>query len=238
MADALLEVRGLRVGYGRIEVVHGVDLDVTEGRVLALLGANGAGKTTTLQAILGHLRPSGGEIRLAGTSIAGSPAHRISRRGVAVVPEGRRVFKSLTVRENLRMGGFARGRAAHSGDGLVDVLDLFAELEPLLDRPAGLLSGGEQQMLAVGRALMGAPRLLVLDEPSMGLAPRLVARIYDALRALAGRGATLLLAEQNARAALNLADDAVVLATGTVALRGPAAKVRDAPELREVYLGG
>jgi branched-chain amino acid transport system ATP-binding protein len=136
------------------------------------------------------------------------------------------------------MGAFARGRAARSGDGLVEVLDLFAELEPLLDRPAGLLSGGEQQMLAVGRALMGAPRLLVLDEPSMGLAPRLVARIYDALRALAGRGATLLLAEQNARAALDLADDAVVLATGTVALRGPAAKVRDAPELREVYLGG
>jgi branched-chain amino acid transport system ATP-binding protein len=237
MAEALLEVRGLRVGYGRIEVVHGVDLDVTEGRVLALLGANGAGKTTTLRAILGHLRPSGGQVRLAGASIAGSPAHRISRRGVAVVPEGRRVFKSLTVRENLRMGAFARGRAGR-GDGPGQVLDLFPELEPLLDRPAGLLSGGEQQMLAVGRALMGAPRLLVLDEPSMGLAPRLVARIYDALRALAGRGATLLLAEQNARAALDLADDAVVLATGAVALRGPAAQVRDAPELREVYLGG
>jgi branched-chain amino acid transport system ATP-binding protein len=238
MPDALLEVRGLRVGYGRIEVVHGVDLDVTEGRVLALLGANGAGKTTTLQAILGHLRPSGGEVRLAGSSIAGSPPHRISRRGVAVVPEGRRVFKSLTVRENLRMGAFARGRAARSDDGFGKALELFGELEPLLDRPAGLLSGGEQQMLAVGRALMGAPRLLVLDEPSMGLAPRLVARIYDALRALGERGATLLLAEQNARAALDLADDAVVLRTGTVALHGPAAQVRDAPELREVYLGG
>jgi branched-chain amino acid transport system ATP-binding protein len=237
--DALLTVRGLRVAHGPVEVVHGIDLDVRAGAVTALLGANGAGKTTTLRALLGHLRPSGGSVLLGGRELAGRRAHRIARDGVALVPEGRRVFASLTVADNLRMGGYGRtaARAWRDPAALTQPLALFPELEPLLERPAGLLSGGEQQMLAMGRALMRRPRLLVLDEPSMGLAPKVVQRIYAALGELRGGGTTILLAEQNARVALALADDAVLLRTGTVAAAGSAAELRDGPLIQEVYLG-
>jgi len=239
----LLSVRGLRVAHGPVEVVHGLDLDVRAGAVTALLGANGAGKTTTLRAILGHLRASAGSVRLDGREIGGGRPHRIARAGVALVPEGRRVFASLSVRDNLRMGtyGQARGvaamRAWRAPDGLAEPLARFPELEELLDRPAGLLSGGEQQMLAMGRALMRRPRLLVLDEPSMGLAPKVVQRIYAVLGELRAQGTTILLAEQNARAALELADDAVLLRTGTVAARSSAAELRDGDLVREIYLG-
>jgi branched-chain amino acid transport system ATP-binding protein len=244
MAEPMLVVRGLRAAHGAVEVVHGLDLDVAAGGVTALLGANGAGKTTTLRTLLGHLRPSGGSVRLQGREIAGRRAHAIARAGVALVPEGRRVFPSLTVRDNLRMGGFglARGplgasRAWRAPDALDAPLNLFPELTPLLERPAGVLSGGEQQMLALGRALMRRPRLLVLDEPSMGLAPKVVRRIYAALAELRDAGTTILLAEQNARAALALADDAVVLRAGSVAARGASPELRDRELLRDVYLG-
>jgi len=243
MSEPLLSVRGLRVAHGPVEVVHGLDLDVPAGAVTALLGANGAGKTTTLNALLGHLPVSRGTVTLGGRPIAGLRAHRIARAGVALVPEGRRVFASLSVADNLRMGGY---RVASSGRSprtwrapqtIAGPLELFPELDALLDRPAGLLSGGEQQMLALGRALMRSPRLLVLDEPSMGLAPKVVQRIYAALAELRARGTTVLLAEQNARAALGLADTAVVLATGTVAAAGPADELRDSPLLHDTYLG-
>jgi len=235
-----LAVRGLRVAHGPVEVVHGIDLDVRRGGVTALLGANGAGKTTTLRAILGHLRPSAGSVTLEGREIARARAHRVARAGVALVPEGRRVFASLSVRDNLRMGGYGVSRGVNawrSPDAIAHPLALFPELEPLLDRPAGLLSGGQQQMLAMGRALMRRPTLLVLDEPSMGLAPKVVQRIYDALAQLRDDGTTILLAEQNARAALALADDAVLLRTGAVVAAGSAAELRDGELVREIYLG-
>jgi len=244
MTEPLLAVRGLRAAYGAVEVVHGIDLDVAAGGVTALLGANGAGKTTTLRTLRGHLRPRAGSVRLQGREIAGRRAHAIARSGVALVPEGRRVFASLTVRDNLRMGGFGGAhrpfgafRAWRAPDALAAPLDLFPELAPLLDRPAGVLSGGEQQMLALGRALMRRPRLLVLDEPSMGLAPKVVQRIYAALVDLRAAGTTILLAEQNARAALAPADDAVVLRAGSVAARGASPELRDGELLRDVYLG-
>jgi len=238
-AETLLRVRGLRVAHGPVEVVHGLDLDVRAGAVTALLGANGAGKTTTLRALLGHLRASAGSVRLGEREIAGARPQRIARAGVALVPEGRRVFASLTVGDNLRMGGYGRVRAAawRRPETIAEPLALFPELEALLERPAGLLSGGEQQMLAMGRALMRRPRLLVLDEPSMGLAPKVVQRIYAALAELRERGTTILLAEQNARVALALADDAVLLRTGTVAARGTAEELRDGELVREIYLG-
>ncbi len=237
--ETLLTVRGLRVAHGPVEVVHGLDLDVRAGAVTALLGANGAGKTTTLRALLGHLRASAGSVRLGEREIAGVRPQRIARAGVALVPEGRRVFASLTVGDNLRMGGYGivRARAWRRAESIAEPLTLFPELEALLERPAGLLSGGEQQMLAMGRALMRRPRLLVLDEPSMGLAPKVVQRIYAALGELRERGTTILLAEQNARVALALADDAVLLRTGVVAARGTADELRDGELVREIYLG-
>jgi branched-chain amino acid transport system ATP-binding protein len=247
MREPLLSARGLRIAHGAVEVVHGIDLDVRAGAVTALLGANGAGKTTTLRALLGHLRPSAGTVRLGDREIAGARAHRVARAGVALVPEGRRVFASLSVADNLRMGGY--GAAAAGGgplaslrrwrapEAIAEPLALFPELEPLLERPAGLLSGGEQQMLAMGRALMRRPRLLVLDEPSMGLAPKVVRRIYAALAELRARGTTILLAEQNARVALALADDALLLRTGVVAAAGSAGELRDGELVRDIYLG-
>jgi branched-chain amino acid transport system ATP-binding protein len=239
MREPLLEVRGLRVSHGAVQVVHGVDLEVGDGEVLALLGANGAGKTTTLRAVLGHLPVGGGTVRLGGADITRRRAHEIARAGVGLVPEGRRVFRSLTVRENLHMGAYGRGAGRRLRDpgSIAGPLELFPELERLLDRPAGLLSGGEQQMLALGRALMRDPRLLVLDEPSMGLAPKIVQRIYGALADLRERGTTILLAEQNARAALGLADRAVLLRTGTVAAAGTAEELRDDRLVQAAYLG-
>jgi len=239
MREPLLEVRGLRVSHGAVQVVHGVDLEVGDGEVLALLGANGAGKTTTLRAVLGHLPVGGGTVRLGGADITRRRAHEIARAGVGLVPEGRRVFRSLTVRENLHMGAYGRGAGRRLRDpgAIAGPLELFPELERLLDRPAGLLSGGEQQMLALGRALMRDPRLLVLDEPSMGLAPKIVQRIYGALADLRERGTTILLAEQNARAALGLADRAVLLRTGTVAAAGTAEELRDDRLVQAAYLG-
>jgi branched-chain amino acid transport system ATP-binding protein len=232
-----LDVSGLTVGYGRIAAVRGIDLRVGEGQVVALLGANGAGKTTTLRALSGLLRPRAGRVVLDGRDITGMPAHRIAARRMVHVPEGRQVFAQLTVDENLTLGGWvaptADARRRREG-----VLDRFPRLRERLGQPAGALSGGEQQMLAMGRALMASPRLLLLDEPSMGLAPLFVEEIFALIANLKREGVTILLVEQNASAALQVADTAYVLELGRVTLSGPAAEVASNPAVVAAYLGG
>jgi len=234
----LLDVEDLVVAYGSIEVVHGVTLKAGEGAVTCLIGANGAGKTTTLKAVVGQHRSSGGRVTFGGEPIQKLAAHQVSRKGIALVPEGRRVFASLSVIDNLRIGGIPHRSAWTRPDGLDEVFALFPELVAHRDREAGLLSGGQQQMLAMGRALMSKPRLIVLDEPSMGLAPLVVDRIYKALFELKQRGVSVLLAEQNARLALRLADFAYVMETGRVVESGPAAELRKSKRVEEIYLGG
>jgi branched-chain amino acid transport system ATP-binding protein len=215
-----------------------VDLDVTEGRVLALLGANGAGKTTTLQAILGHLRPSAGQVRLAGASIAGSPAHRISRRGVAVVPEGRRLLSELSVQDNLQVATYALSRE-DAKSGRAYALELFPELEKRLETPARALSGGEQQMLVLAQALVSRPRFLLIDELSLGLAPVVVKRLIPTIRTVTESGAGVLLIEQFATVALGLANRAHVMDRGRVRFSGTASELRTRPELlQSSYLPG
>ena len=234
----LLDVEDLVVAYGHIEVVHGVTLQAGEGAVTCLIGANGAGKTTTLKAVVGQHRSSRGKVAFGGEPIQKLAAHQVSRKGIALVPEGRRVFASLSVIDNLRIGGIPHRSAWNRPDGLDEVFALFPELVPHRDREAGLLSGGQQQMLAMGRAMMSKPRLIVLDEPSMGLAPLVVDRIYKALFELKQRGVSVLLAEQNARLALRLADFAYVMETGRVVESGPAAELRSSKRVEEIYLGG
>jgi len=234
----LLEVRDLEVGYGKLEVVHGASLDVREGAVTCLIGANGAGKTTTISAIVGLHRAKGGTIKFDGEEIQKLPAHRIAMRRIALVPEGRRVFASLSVIDNLRIGSVPQRAGWRSPDGLDEIFELFPILDEFRNREAGMLSGGQQQMLTMGRALMANPRLIVLDEPSMGLAPLLVDRVYEALFQLKARGTTILLAEQNAKLALRLADYAYVLETGHVVESGPADELRQSPRVEQIYLGG
>lgn len=232
-----LVVEDLVLAYGPIQVVHGIDFTAHAGQVTALLGTNGAGKTTTIRAVVGLHAPRSGSIRYSGHQLAGRPAHRVAGNDIALVPEGRRVFSSLTVRDNLRMGASRTAAAWRSTQRLDQVYALFPELRALEESPAGVLSGGQQQMLAVGRALMSEPSLLVLDEPSMGLAPVLVDRVFDALQALKATGTTLLLAEQNAVLALDLADDAYVLESGQIVGSGSAATLRSSPLVKEIYLG-
>ncbi len=230
-----LEVEGLRVHYGGIAALHGIALHVGEGEIVALLGANGAGKTTTLRAISG-LVPSTGAVRFDGASLQGVAPHAIARRGVRHVPEGRRVFARMTVRENLELGGFGvDGRTVSKR--VDEALEIFPRLRERFDQSAGTLSGGEQQMLAIGRALVGEPRLLMLDEPSLGLAPLLVQTIFATIRTLHERGTTILLVEQNARQALRIADRAYVLESGRIAREGPAAELLDDPAVVAAYLG-
>ena len=236
-ADGLV-VDGLRVAYGRTEAVRGVSLRVASGRVVCLIGANGAGKTTALRAISGLLRPRGGRILFAGDDIAGRAAHRIAAMGLVQVPEGRQIFAELTVAENLALGAYLvtdRAEAARRRD---EVLARFPRLRERLGQLAGSMSGGEQQMLAIGRALMARPRLLLLDEPSMGLAPLFVEEIFAIVAALKREGTTILLVEQNASAALEVADHAYVLETGRIVLDGPAAAVARDPAVAAAYLGG
>lgn len=236
---SLLEVRDLRVRYGRIPVVHGVDLTVDEASVVGLLGANGAGKSTIMRSLLGQ-RTATGEVWFDGERIDGLAPHRIAERGVALVPEGRLVFATLTVEKNLRMGSYPLGRKANwrSRADLDPVLELFPELERFLGMRAGVLSGGQQQMLAIGRALMARPRLLVMDEPSLGLAPLVIERIYEAVRSLRDGNTAILLAEQNARLALRCVDEAYVLQSGLVVEQGPADRLRTSRRIEEIYLGG
>ena len=231
----MLQIDGLHSGYGRIEVLHGVTLNVARGEIVTLIGANGAGKTTLMQAVAG-VQPSAGTIRFEGKDIARVPAHLRVGRGISLVPEGRQLFAPLSARDNLRLGTWSRS-GAEIGKGFERVCALFPMLAEMMDISAGALSGGQQQMLAIGRALMAEPRLLLLDEPSMGLAPKVVDQVLDAIRALKASGLTILLVEQNARAALAIADRAYVLETGRIALSGSASEIRSDPRVREAYLG-
>jgi branched-chain amino acid transport system ATP-binding protein len=235
----LLEIRDLFVAYGHIEALKGISLDVEEGEIVALLGANGAGKTTTLRAVSGLLRPRAGSIRLAGEEVTGQRAHRIVAKGLGHVPEGRRIFPALTVEENLNLGGYLlRHRPAELAARRQRVYDTFPRLLERRNQLAGTLSGGEQQMLAIGRALMTAPKVLALDEPSMGLAPLLVRAIFGILEEIRRQGTAILLVEQNARQALRIADRAYVLETGRITLSGPARELARDPRVQAAYLGG
>jgi branched-chain amino acid transport system ATP-binding protein len=232
----LLEVRDLDVRYGHIQALKGISLDVAEGEIVALLGANGAGKTTLMRSISGLQRPHAGQILLRGTPIQRTGADAIVRLGVSQVPEGRRVFPTLSVLENLRLGAYTRP-AAEAGKTLEQVWTMFPRLLERREQLAGTLSGGEQQMLVIGRALMAQPKLLLLDEPSLGLAPIIVRDIFRSLHQIRQQGMTVLLVEQNARMALKLADRAYVLETGHIRLQGPAAELLASPEVQASYLG-
>ena len=235
---SMLSIANLAVAYGRTEAVRGISLDVDEGQVVTLIGANGAGKTTILRALSGLLRPRAGRVRLDGTDITGFPAHRIAALGMVQVPEGRQIFSHLTVDENLTLGAWSGRNAGRARQQREKILARFPRLRERLAQPAGALSGGEQQMLAMGRALMAAPRLLLLDEPSMGLAPLFVEEIFALIAELKTEGVTILLVEQNASAALEVADMAYVLETGRITLSGPAWKVATDPAVVAAYLGG
>jgi len=232
----VLKVESLDVAYGEIQALRGVALEVGRGEIVTILGNNGAGKTTTLKTISGLLHPTAGTITLEDEPLVGVPAHAIVARGVAHVPEGRRIFNRLTVRENLTMGAYLRSDAGIAAD-LDRVFALFPRLAERLTQVAGTLSGGEQQMLAIGRALMASPRLLLLDEPSMGLAPVLVEQIFDTISDINRQGMTILLVEQNAAMALAIAHRGYVLETGSIALEGTAAQLSDNADVRRAYLG-
>lgn len=234
---AMLKVADLNVYYGSIHAVKGVSFEVEEGEIVTLIGANGAGKSTTLNTVAGLLKLRTGSIEFEGESLVGIPAHKMIAKGIALCPEGRRVFQDLTVRDNLDMGAFTR-----SDDEVVKmrkvVYERFPRLRERRRQRAGTLSGGEQQMLAMGRALMGRPKLMMLDEPSMGLAPILVQEIFDIVKVLNEMGTTVLLVEQNARMALSIADRAYVLETGRVVTTGTGAELLQDDEVRKAYLGG
>ena len=233
----MLEVKGLRVSYGGISAVKGIDLEVQAGERVTLIGANGAGKTTTLKALAGLLRPAAGSIHYNGDDITARPAHELVRRGLALVPEGRGVFGRLTVEENLAMGAYSRRDRARISADLDRAYGLLPRLAERRGQLAGTLSGGEQQMLVIGRALMSRPRLLLLDEPSMGLAPMMVQKIFEAIRAIAAEGATLLLVEQNAKLALEACDRGYVMESGRIALADSAPRLLSNPQVRQAYLG-
>ena len=234
---AMLSVCGLKVRYGGIEAVRGIDLEVWAGEVVALIGANGAGKTTTLKAITGGLDAAAGEVRFAGQSLLGMAAHQRVRLGMAIVPEGRGVFARMSVLDNLMMGAFTRNDSKAVQSDLEQMLQTFPRLRERLSQLAGTLSGGEQQMLAMARALMSRPRLLLLDEPSMGLSPLMVASIFDVIRSVSRTGTTLLLVEQNAQLALQTAHRAYVMESGEVSMQGSASSLLNDPRVRRAYLG-
>jgi branched-chain amino acid transport system ATP-binding protein len=232
----MLAIKDLRAGYGKIAVLHGVDLTVERGQIVTLIGANGAGKTTLLKTISGLVRPTAGSIEIEGGSITHRPAHEIVELGISQVAEGRAILKRMTVLENLRMGAFVRNDPEINRD-LREMFKRFPALQERQDRLAGILSGGEQQMLAIARALMARPRLLLLDEPSLGLAPMIVTQIFRTLRELKGEGKTIFLVEQNARQALQIADQGYLLERGRIALQGTGESFLDNPEVQRNYLG-
>jgi len=234
----MLVVERLVVAYGAVEALHGVDLEVREGEIVTLIGANGAGKTTTLRAVSGMVPPRAGRILFEGASIGGVPSHRLVRRGLCHVPEGRRIFTALTVRENLELGAYTVHGHAEVGRRLERVLALFPRLSERIGQPGGTLSGGEQQMLAIGRALMARPRLLLLDEPSLGLAPLLVQEIFrEIARINRDEGVTILLVEQNANLALSAAHRGYVLESGEIVLHDDAKRLLEDPQVKIAYLG-
>jgi len=235
----VLEVTDLRVRYGNVVAVAGVSLSVADGEIVAVIGPNGAGKTSTLRAISGLVRPSAGRISFNGTDIAGWKAHRIVALGLSHAPEGRRLFPQMTVIENLKMGAYLRGNGAALERTLQEVVARFPRLAERRRQRAGTLSGGEQQMLAIGRALMAEPRMLILDEPSFGLAPMVVTEIGRVIQAInRARKVAVLLVEQNARMALSISARTYVMETGTIVLEGPSASLRESPHVKAAYLGG
>ena len=237
MNDVILSIHDLSVNYGGIEAVKGISFDVHEGEIVTLIGANGAGKSSTLRTIAGLVKPSGGTINFRGDNITGRDATTIVKKGITLVPEGRRVFAQMTVEENLEMGAFTRANSTVE-PGLEKVYELFPRLKERRRQVAGTLSGGEQQMLAMGRALMSAPKLMMLDEPSMGLAPILVEQVFDIIQSLHKAGTTILLVEQNAQMALSIADRAYVLENGKVSLSGTGEELAKSEQVQKAYLGG
>jgi branched-chain amino acid transport system ATP-binding protein len=233
----LLEVKDLHVAYGAILAVQGISFHIDEGEIVTLIGANGAGKSTTLRTISGLLRPERGAILYHDQSLVSVPAERIVRLGISQVPEGRQIFSKLTVRENLEMGAFTRKDKAEIQESMERVFSSFPRLKERLSQPGGTLSGGEQQMLAMGRGLMSRPSLLLLDEPSMGLAPILVEEIFNIIQTINSQGTSILLVEQNAAMALSVANRGYVLETGRVVLEGQAHDLLENPQVREAYLG-
>ncbi len=237
MANPLLEVRDLDAGYGDTQALWGVSIDVAEGAIVSLVGANGAGKSTLLRAISGLIRPRRGEIAFRGRSIAGVAPQQIVATGVSHVPEGRGLFAQMTVQENLELGAYPAGVRARAAQSLERVFALFPRLRERQSQLAGSLSGGEQQMLAIGRAVMACPALLLLDEPSMGLSPKIVHEMFELIRTLNRDGVTILLVEQNIHQALQIADDAYVLQTGHIVMRGRGAELLADPAIRSAYVG-
>ncbi len=233
----LLNVKNLHVYYGSIHAIKDISFEVNEGEVVTLIGANGAGKSTTLNTVAGLLKPRNGEVILGGNNLVGIPAHKIVKEGMALCPEGRRIFQQLTVRENLEMGAYIGDGSTLEKD-INMVYELFPRLQERYKQIAGTLSGGEQQMLAMGRALMSHPKLLMLDEPSMGLAPILVEQIFDIIRRLHEKGTTILLVEQNAKMALSVADRGYVLETGRIVTTGTGKELLHNDSVRKAYLGG
>ena len=238
MAEPMLKIDNIDVYYGAIHALKGISLEVNEGEIVTLIGANGAGKSTTLRTISGLLKPKTGSINFLGQSIAGVRAHEIVKKGISQVPEGRRVFAEMTVMENLDLGAFVRKDKAGIQQDLKHVFELFPRLEERKNQSAGTLSGGEQQMLAMGRALMSRPKLLLLDEPSMGLAPLLIKEIFNIIVDINKSGTTVLLVEQNANMALSIANRAYVLETGRITLSGKAQDLAASEDVRKAYLGG
>ncbi len=233
----LLEVSGLKVAYGGIQAVKGIDLRIEAGELVALIGANGAGKSSTLKTLAGMHQPAGGSVTYNGERIDGVASHILIRKGLALVPEGRGVFSRLSVEDNLLMGAYSRNDDAAIKQELAQVYEVFARLLERKDQLAGTLSGGEQQMLAIGRALLGKPKLLLLDEPSMGLSPIMVQKIFATVRRIADQGVTILLVEQNAKLALEISSRAYVMESGSITLTGPAHELLHNPKVRAAYLG-
>jgi branched-chain amino acid transport system ATP-binding protein len=237
MTEVLLKISGLKVAYGGIEAVKGIDFEVREGELVTLIGSNGAGKTTTMKAITGSLPMNGGDIEYLGKSIRGTGAWDLVKQGLAMVPEGRGVFTRMSITENLQMGAYVRKDKPGIAADMDKVFTTFPRLRERRDQLAGTLSGGEQQMLAMGRALMSRPKLLLLDEPSMGLSPIMVDKIFEVVRDVSAQGVTVLLVEQNASRALQIADRAYVMESGLVAMSGDARQMLSDPKVRAAYLG-
>jgi branched-chain amino acid transport system ATP-binding protein len=234
---AMLEVKDLQVFYGVIQAIKGVSFEVNEGEVVALIGANGAGKTTILHTVTGLIPPKSGSIEFEGHDLVKTPAHKIVSMGMAHVPEGRRIFQQLTVFENLKLGAYTRSDKKEIADSLEMVYSRFPRLKERRNQVAGTLSGGEQQMLAMGRALMSHPKIILMDEPSMGLSPLLVSEIFDIIKVISSSGTTVLLVEQNAKKALSIADRAYVLETGNIVLSGNASELINDDSIKKAYLG-
>ena len=238
VSEPLLRLEGVNTFYGAVQVHFDLSLEVGQGRIVSLLGGNASGKSTTMKVIFGLVKPRSGRVTLDGAAIGGQPPHRIIRAGVGSVPEARRLFPLMSVRENLLMGAYARGDRKAVADDLAKWLEFFPRVAERIDQRAGTLSGGEQQMVAMARALMGRPRLLCMDEPTMGLSPLYVDRVLELIAAINAQGMTIFMVEQNANLALQIAHEAYVLQTGRIVLHGPAEALRRDPRIRDAYLGG